>query len=293
MKQRKQIQTTIGDLIVSLTDETLKIVPARRSAYRIVAALLAGLPVQRNRCTAGALPRRRFNLSPAKLMIAGTYLGASLILIGCMSTFEPRMSAGALEAPRLPSAKEVRGGVEVSVEEYFSSHKSRRAFDADVGARGVLPLLIHIENRSGQDYRLERRTIKAYLNGQALPVAHGIEAAEIGALRNPAWNALVNTAAMGPLAMFFGVGAIAGSATQTQKINRQVEQHFERMELTDRVLKSNETATGFVFFKISAAASSPDTLQVEMILDSEPIVEGYPVRQLAFQFTVPALVAQP
>lgn len=197
------------------------------------------------------------------------------------------MTAGALEAPRLPTAKEVRGGVEVSIEEYYSSHKSRRAFDADVGARGVLPLLIHIENRSGQDYRLERRNIKASLNGQPLAVAHGIEAAEIGALRNPAWNALVNTAALGPMAMFFGVGVIAGSASQTQKINRQVEQHFERMELADRILKPGENATGFVFFKVPGGSANLDAMVVDMSLDSEP-AEGLPTRPLVYRFTMPS-----
>jgi len=214
-------------------------------------------------------------------------LVAALTLSACTSTFEPRVSAGALAQPRLPTAKEIRGGVEVAIEEYLSSHKSRRAFDADLGAKGVLPFLVHIDNKSALEYRFERKAIRAHLNGQPLANLYGIEAAEIGALRNPAWNALVNTAAMGPLAMFFGVGAIAGSASQTQKINRQIEQHFERMELTDRIVKPTETAAGFVFFKMPPGVTSLDTLIFEMILDADP-VEGYPTRGLAYRFTMPA-----
>lgn len=207
-----------------------------------------------------------------------------LMLGACTSTFEPRMSAGALEAPRLPTAKEVHAGVEISVEEYYSSHKSRRAFDADLAAQGVLPLLVHIENRSSQEYRLQRRQIRAVVDGQTLVDLHGIEAAEIGALRNPAWNALVNTAAVGPLAMFFGLATIAGSASQTQKINRQIEHHFERMELTERILKPNETASGFVFFRIPAKTKVAGNLDCHITLEPEPI-EDTGGRPLIFHFT--------
>jgi hypothetical protein len=287
MKRTETIHTTVGDLIVSLTDETLKYIPEPRRAYGIVASMLAGLPLRQAKpISAGTTPRRRAILSAANAIVLFVCLAATLGLTACTSSFEPRMSAGGLEAPRLPTAREARGGVEVSIEEYYSSHKSRRAFDADVGSRGILPILIHIENRSPQDYRIERRNINAKLNGQSLPVTYGIDAAEIGALRNPTWNALVNTAALGPMAMFFGVGVIAGSASQTQKINRQVEQHFERMELTDRIVKPNETAAGFVFFRLPSGAKSLDTLNLEMILAAEPF-EGHPVRPLIYQFAVP------
>jgi hypothetical protein len=209
-----------------------------------------------------------------------------------MSTFEPRMTGGAMEAPRLPTARAVQAGVEVSIEEYFSSQKSRRAFDADVGASGVLPILVHVENKSGQDYRLERGKIRAQLNGQPLANIHGLEAAEIGALRNPAWNALVNTAAMGPLAIYFGVLAIAGSASQTQKINRQIEHHFERLELEDKVLKPSETATGFVFFRAPGNVSNIDGLTLDITLEPE-LLGDHTGKSLMYRFAMPVLGAQP
>jgi len=206
----------------------------------------------------------------------------ALTFSACTSTFEPRMMAGALAAPSLPTAKEVRAGVQVSIEEYFSSHKSRRAFDADVGSSGVLPILIHIENRSAQDYRIERGAIHAAINGNRLADLHGLDAAAIGALRNPAWNALVNTAAIGPMAIFFGVGTLAGSASQTQKINRQIEQHFERMELPERILKPTESANGFVFFRMPAATSSLENLALELTLKADP-VESEPTKPLVYR----------
>lgn len=292
MKRTETVRTTVGDLIVAVTDETLKVVPQRRRAYRIVASMLAGLPLGRGYSSTGAAALKRRSTARRGMLIANAVarcacLIAALMLTACTSTFEPRVSAGSLEQPRLPTAREVRGGVEVAIEEYLSSHKSRRAFDADLGAKGVLPLLVHIDNKSALEYRLERGAIRAILNGQPLANLYGLEAAETGALRNPAWNALVNTAAIGPMAIFFGIGTIAGSASQTQKINRQIEQHFERVELTDRTVKANESATGFVFFKMPPGVTSLDTMIFEMTLDAES-VEGYPARRLAYRFTMPA-----
>jgi len=235
---------------------------------------------------AGFKPRSRIQWI-ANVVARYACLVAALALTACTSTFEPRVSAGSLEQPRLPTAKEVRGGVGIAIEEYFSSHKSRRAFDADLGAQGVLPFLVHLDNKSPLDYRIERAEIRGTLNGLPLANLYGIEAAETGAIRSPVWNALVNTAAIGPFAIYFWPASMAGSASQTQKINRQIEQHFERVELTDRIVKTNETATGFVFFRMPAGVSSLDTTILEMTLDAEP-VEGHPTRQLAYRFIIPA-----
>src|SRR5262249_50698365 len=106
----------------------------------------------------------------------------------------------------------------------------------------------------------------------------------IGALRNPALNALVNTAAIGPLAIYFGVLTIAGSASQTQKINRQIEHHFEQMELEDRVLKPNESATGFAFFRNPGMALS-DGLTVDVTLEPE-VLGDTAGKPLVYHFTV-------
>jgi hypothetical protein len=217
--------------------------------------------------------------------LLGVFLLA-LALTSCMSTFELRMIGGALDPPRLPNAKEVCAGLEVSIEEYFSSHKARRAFDSDLAAHGVLPVLVHISNGSDLDYRLQRRMIHAVVDGQTLGDIHALQAAEIGALRNPAWNALANTAAIGPLAMFFGWATIAGSASQTQKINRQIEQYFERMELTERILKSQETATGFVFFRAPTGGRSFSQVVVEITLEPEPLA-GLGTKAVNYQFIMP------
>lgn len=198
-------------------------------------------------------------------------MALGIMLGGCVASFEPRLNTAALDPLLLPTVQAARNGIEVSIEEYFSSHKSRRAFDADLGASRILPLLMHIRNNSDRDYRLERRRIEARRQEEPLVPLPGIVAAESGAARNPLWPALVNTAAIGPLAIFFGVGTLAGSATHTEKINRQIERHFERIELGDRVLKAQESAVGFVFFQLpsSAAQAIVDGVSVEISLEPE------------------------
>jgi hypothetical protein len=292
MKHTKKIHSMVGDMIVSLTDEMLRIMPELQRAYRLVVSILVGLPLRRHQSTtAGAAPQRHSSRSTANVIVLCACLSAALSLTACMSSFEPRLTAGVLGTPRLPTAKAVHASVEISIEEYLSTHKSRRAFDADLGANGVLPLLVHIDNRSALDYRIERNAIRATLNGQPLANLHGLEAAETGALRNPAWNALVNTAAMGPLAIYFGVLAIAGSASQTQKINRQIEHHFEQMELEDRVLKPNETTTGFAFFR-TPGTGIMDGLTLDIALEPE-LLGDHVGKSLVYHFTVPTLGARP
>jgi hypothetical protein len=183
-------------------------------------------------------------------MIKPLFNRCSLVLLlfsGCTSTFEPRLTSFDLSKPGLPGAKEVHAGVEVSVEEFASADKSRRAFDAEVAPRGVLPLLVRIENNSTANYIVRRQQVVVMANNQPLAPLYAFEAADLGAARNGTWNALVNTAAVGPLAMFFWPATMAGSASQTQKINRQIERHFESLELTDTVLKPGEKLAGFVF----------------------------------------------
>jgi hypothetical protein len=50
---------------------------------------------------------------------------------------------------------------------------------------------------------------------------YGSEAAELGAKRDTTGNALVNTAAIGPLAIYFWPASMALSASQTKNINKK------------------------------------------------------------------------
>jgi len=208
---------------------------------------------------------------------------AILLVSGCTSTFEPRLTSLDASKPGLPGAKEVHAGVEVSIEEFASPDKSRRAFDAEVASRGVLPLLVRIENNSAANYAVRRNQIVVTANGRPLAPLYGFEAADLGASRNGTWNALVNTAMAGPLAMFFWPATLAGTASQTQKVNRQIERHFESLELTDTLLKPGEKLVGFVYTHMPDGSSwGSTTVGITLSPETGEEIETKP---LNFQLT--------
>jgi hypothetical protein len=212
----------------------------------------------------------------------------SMILGGCTASFEPRLSSHDLKQSQLATVKEAQAGIEVSVEEYASPNKSRRAFDAEIPAKGVLPLLIRIENKGGEDYKVQRNRVRASLDGKPLEPMYGFEAAELGAKRDPTWNAIVNTAAIGPLAIYFWPATMALSASQTKSINRKIEQHFEGMELTDTVVKPGETLAGFVFFRVPDKRTTLERLMFELTLEMDTSEEPAK-KQITYRFSLPTL----
>ncbi len=122
----------------------------------------------------------------------------SLFLGGCVANFEPRMSSPGSLGSGLPTVSQVKAGLEVSLEEFVSANKSRRAFDADIASKGVLPLLLRVENNGAREYKVDRNEVKAFLDGQALAPIYGYEAAKEGATREYVGKALINTAMLGP-----------------------------------------------------------------------------------------------
>jgi hypothetical protein len=111
----------------------------------------------------------------------------------------------------------------------------------------------------------------------------------LGAARDGTWNALVNIiAAIGPLGMYIWPLTMAGSASQTQKINRQVERHFESLELTDTVLKPGDKLAGFVFYRLPGDGKAPSGISVTIALGREVAGESAP-NLLLFKFALPPL----
>lgn len=215
-------------------------------------------------------------------------LAMSMIFSGCTASFEPRVSSSDLAKSRLPTAKEIKSGLEVSVEEYASPHKSRRAFDADIAPHGVLPLLLRVENKGTDNYKIQRSQIRAFLGGESLPPLQGYEAANQGAARDYVWNSLVNTAAIGPLAIYFWPATMALSAKHTQTVNQRIERHFESLELTDALVKADETVAGFVYFKLPDKGKSLENLSVEVTVEAD-LSEEPRGKQVTYRFSLPTL----
>ena len=204
----------------------------------------------------------------------------ALILTGC-ATFEPGLRYQDLTRPRQPDAKIVQEGLEVSVEQFATESKAKMAFDADVASYGVLPLLVRVENTGSQNYTVLRSDIRVYLGGQLLSPIMGNEAAKEAGTREYAGKALGWTVATGPFFILLWPVTIGGSAVHTQSVNKRIVQHFENLAFTDARLKPNQTAAGFVYFKLPDGVEKLGNLTVEV----QPS-EDKTGRQLTYKLTV-------
>lgn len=216
--------------------------------------------------------------------IAGLMPG--LLLAGCAS-FEPALRTADLMRARQPSATQVQQGLEISVEEFASAHKSRQAFDADVASSGVLALLVRAENKGTATYKIARGAVTARLDGQSLQPIGATAAADQSATSEYVGKALGWTVATGPFALLLWPVTIAGSAAHTQAVNRRIQQHFESLQLADMLLKPNQAASGFVYFKLPDNLKKIEKLAVEAAPSEEP--GG---ARLSFKLALPEIAFQ-
>lgn len=207
----------------------------------------------------------------------------TLLFAGCAS-FEPGLRYQDLARPRQPTVKDNQEGLQVSLEEFFSTVKSKQAFDADIASYGILALLLKVENGGTQTYRLQESAISAYLGNESLPMISGDRAAQEGGNSEYAGKALGWTLLTGPFAILFWPATIAGSAAHTASVNRRIEQHFEGMRFNDALLKPNQSAAGFLYFKLPSGATKLDNLKVEVVPS-----EDQTGQRLTFTFPIPTL----
>lgn len=199
--------------------------------------------------------------------ILGAFL-AMFIIPGC-ATFEPGLRHQDLMRPRQPTVKGERGGVAVSIEEFATANKSLQAFDADIAPGGVLALVVKVENKGTMVYRILVEDVKAFLGNQLLSPLTGTEAANQAATSEYVGKALLWTAAAGPFAILLWPSTVAGSATHTRAVNRKIEQHFQSLEFTDSLLRPQQAAVGFKYFKLPNNVKSLENLRIEVGLSEE------------------------
>lgn len=206
-----------------------------------------------------------------------------LLFIGCAS-FEPGLRFQDLARTRQPTVREVRDGMEVSVEEFVSTHKSNQAFDADIAPYGVLPLLVRVENSGTETYRVQEKDITVFLDNQPLGSLSGEEAASQAGTSEYAGKALAWTVATGPFFILLWPATIGGSAAHTHSVNRRIQQHFESLRFNDALLKPNQNAVGFLYFKIPDGVKRLEKLSVQI----EPSEEKS-AKKLSFKLSLPPL----
>lgn len=193
---------------------------------------------------------------------------AAIAITGCAS-FEPALRTPDFLHPRQPTVAQAQDGLEISVEEFASANKSRQAFDADIASSGILALLVRAENKGARAFKIARHAITAHRDGQPLTPISGVDAANQSATSEYAGKALGWTLATGPFAILLWPATIAGSAAHTQSVNRRIQQHFESVQLSDALIKTNQATTGFVYFKLPGQLKQLEALTMELIATEE------------------------
>jgi hypothetical protein len=218
-------------------------------------------------------------------------------LFSACASFEPGMRYQDLMRPRQPTAEQSIAGFSVSVEEFASERKSRQAFDADVAPHGLLALLLKVENNGSQTVRVQENMVSAYLGNELLGSLGGENAAGQSANSEYAGKALGWTLAAGPFAILLWPVTIGASAAHTASVNRRIEQHFESLRFNDALLKPNQTAAGFLYYKLPDQAKRLESLRLEIVTSIEGSGEKpkfvIPLPVIDLSAPVSARVAEP
>jgi hypothetical protein len=212
-----------------------------------------------------------------------TILAICLLFNACAS-FEPGLRYQDLMRPRQPTAKQEQEGLEVSIEEFATAQKSLQAFDADIAPYGILPLLLKVNNGGSQSYRLREHEVNVFLGNESLASISGDKAASQSANSEYAGKALGWTVATGPFFILLWPATIAGSASHTAAVNRRIEQHFESMRFNDSLLRPNQSAAGFLYFKLPSGIKRLENLRVEVTPSEEQTA-----KRLSFSLSLPTL----
>jgi hypothetical protein len=174
--------------------------------------------------------------------------------------------------------------VEVSIEEFVSAKQSQLAFDADIAGYGVMAVLVRVDNKSNNTYKLPRERLKATLNGKPLERMEAKEAATQGANKSYEGRALGWALATGPFALLVAPLALTGSSAHTASVNKTTEEHFGTLELPDALLKQSQNVSGFVYFKLPFGLNRLENA----IMEIQPIddVSG---KELSYKFPLPTI----
>ena len=207
----------------------------------------------------------------------------TVVLSACAS-FEPKLRMEDLSRNRVPTASDLQNGLEVSIEEFVSAKKSQSAFDADIAVSGVMAVLIRVENKSSNAYRLPRSQLTAWLAGERLERLDGKEAGNQGAGKEYGGRALGWTLATGPFALLLAPVTLVGSSAHTASVNKTIEEHFGVMEIPDALLKQNQSVAGFVYFKLPFGLTKLENA----VLEIQP-VDDVSGEKHSFKFPLPVV----
>ena len=207
-------------------------------------------------------------ISSARSINLRLFVAVILHVSGC-AAFKPEMRYQDLIKEHRSTQSESRNELDISLEEFVSPEKSRKVFDADIATYGVLAIFVLANNKSTASYRVWGMEAKAFSAEQPLGFLRGVDAADQAATRDAAGKAAAWTVAMGPFALLFWPIAISGSGSHTSYVNRDIENHFNSLELGNLQLRPSQIAGGFLYFKLPDGIKNPVSITIEIPISVE------------------------
>jgi len=181
----------------------------------------------------------------------------ALLFAGCAS-YAPVLTRLDTSGPNV--SKQTNGALTVYVEEYATSEKSKKAFDADLVKEGVLPLLISTENGGKDSYQIRASDIVVRNGNTPIKALSPEEAASkvkrdaIG--RALGWSLIVPIISI-PI-------ALAASAMHTSGVNDKIVQDFAAKRFEEGIINPNKELSGFLFLELEEGRKDLSGLNLEL-----------------------------
>jgi hypothetical protein len=180
-------------------------------------------------------------------------LTLAVFSINSCASFKPAWQPQELRIARSSTSNAVEGGLEISLEEFFTVERSQKAFDADLPAHGILPLLFRVTNAGTEDFKVIKSDIKVSLSDQPLAAISAERAAERARMAGAGEyvaRAAFWTIATGPMFIIAWPATILGTTLHTQSVNQKISNYFRLTEFRDGIIRPRETQAGFVYFEV-------------------------------------------
>jgi len=169
----------------------------------------------------------------------------SLVIVSGCASYTPSLVRLNPSGPNVMTGES--GALRLYIEEFATPVKSKSAFDTDLAAEGVLPLLILLQNNGQQTYEVKAKDI-AVRGSKPLKPFTPEEAADKASRsavgRALGWSMIVPIISI-PI-------AVTASAIHTSNVNDKIIQDFKAKLFPDGVILPTKEQSGFLFFEIES-----------------------------------------
>ena len=182
----------------------------------------------------------------------------AVLYTGC-ATYTP-LTTSVQHAAGPHALKMANGDMTLYVEEYASQEKAKQVFDTNVAKKGVLPLLITVENGGPTPYAFTKASFTVRDGDDVFkalsPEEAGSKAKRDAAGRALGWSLIVPIIGI-PI-------AIISSVSHTNKVNKRIVQDYVSKAFKEGDLQPDQKQSGFLFFELPKGRNNLKGLQLDM-----------------------------